>query len=86
MEKKKYSIETRTSSVFLIFNLDLGNINFELFAKKNNIDDTLNYLTEKVKFLMEENKEIKNKLKLYFQENNDLKNKIISLENEIYYF
>lgn len=86
MEKKKYSIETRTSSVFLIFNLDLGNINFELFAKKNNIDDTLNYLTEKVKFLMEENKEIKNKLNLYFQENNDLKNKIISLENEINYF
>ena len=86
MEKKKYSIETRNSSIFLIFNFDLGSISFELFAKKNNIDDTLNYLTEKVKYLMEENIEIKNKLNLYFQENNNLKNKIISLENEINYF
>jgi hypothetical protein len=86
MEKKKYSIENRNSSIFLTFNLDLGSFSFELFAKKNNIDDSLIYLTEKVKYLMEENKEIKNKLNLYFQENNDLKNKINSLENEINYF
>lgn len=83
MEKKKYSLETKNSSIFLTFNLDLGNFGFELFAKKNNIDDTLNYLTEKVKYLIDENNEIKNKLNQYFQENSELKNKIIVLEKEI---
>ena len=83
MEKKKYSLESKNSSIFLTFNLDLGNFGFELFAKKNNIDDTLNYLTEKVKYLIDENNEIKNKLNQYFQENSELKNKIIVLEKEI---
>ena len=83
MEKKKYSLETKNSSIFLTFNLDLGNFGFELLAKKNNIDDTLNYLTEKVKYLIDENNEIKNKLNQYFQENSELKNKIIVLEKEI---
>ena len=83
MEKKKYSLENKYSSIFLTFNLDLGNFGFELFAKKNNIDDTLNYLTEKVKYLIDENNEIKNKLNQYFQENSELKNKIIVLEKEI---
>ena len=86
MEKKKYSIENKNSSLFLTFNLDLGNFGFELFTKKNNIDDTMNYLTEKVKYLIDENNEIKNKLNQYFQENNELKNKIIVLENEVNYF
>ena len=83
MEKKKYSLENKYSSIFLTFNLDLGNFGFELFAKKNNIDDTLNYLTEKVKYLIDDNNEIKNKLNQYFQENSELKNKIIVLEKEI---
>ena len=83
MEKKKYSIETKSSSIILTFNLDLGNFGFELYVEKNNIDDTLNYLTEKVKNLIDENNEIKIKLNQYFQENNELKNKIIVLEKEI---
>ena len=86
MEKKKYLIEIKNSSLFLTFNLDLGNFGFELSAKKNNIDDTVNYLADKVKYLIDENNEIKNKLSQYCKENNELKNKIITLENEVNYF
>lgn len=83
MEKKKYSLEIKDSSVLLLFNLDVGNFAFELFIKKSNIEDSLNVLTEKMKYLIEENKEIKSNIKLLIDENKELKNKIIYLENKI---
>ena len=68
MDKKKYLLKINYSNAIIIFNLDIGNFQFELPIKKNNIEDSINYLTEKVKFLLEENKEIKNKINILEQE------------------
>ena len=83
MEKKKYSIDIKDSSAFLNFNLDVGNFSLELFIKKSNINDSLNVLTEKIKYLLEENERIKNKMNSFEEENKELKNRIINLEKGI---
>ena len=83
MEKKKYTFEIEGSSAFLNFNLDVGSFSFEMFIKKTSINDSYSFLTEKIEYLLEENKEIKNKMNLLFEENKELKNRIIYLEEEI---
>ena len=43
MDKKKYSLQINNSNAVINFSLDIGNFQFELKIKKNNVEDSLNY-------------------------------------------
>ena len=82
MNIKKYSIEMNNNSIIINFNLDVGKFDLELSLKKTNMNDSINFLIEKVKFLIEENKNSKEKINLLLEENKEIKNKINLLINE----
>jgi hypothetical protein len=83
MDIKKYLIEINKSSVILNYNLDVGKFILELSLKETNINDTINFLIDKVKFLIEENKNSKEIINLLLKENKEIKNNIDLLNKKI---
>ena len=71
MENKKYLVEINKSSVILNYNLDVGKFVLELSLKETNINDTINFLIDKVKFLIEENKNSKEIINLLLKESKE---------------